>query len=71
MRRREKQLRYNELHHITPKQITKEIKRNALGIVSGEDDKQKSSQTYKPYIEEEHVAFAADPIVLTMSRQQA
>ena len=35
MRRREKQLRYNELHHIIPKQITKEIKRNALGIVSG------------------------------------
>ena len=70
MRRREKQLRYNELHHITPKQITKEIKRNALGVVSGETGKAKSSQTYKPYIEEEHVAFAADPIVLTMSRKQ-
>ena len=70
MRRREKQLRYNELHHITPKQITKGIKRNALNEAAPEAEQPKAAQTYKPYIEEEHVAFAADPIVLTMSRKQ-
>ena len=70
MRRREKQLRYNELHHITPKQITKGIKRNALNETALEAGQPKATQTYKPYIEEEHVAFAADPIVKSMSRGQ-
>ena len=70
MRRREKQLRYNELHHITPKQITKGIKRNALNETAVEADKPKEGQKYKPYIEEEHVAFAADPVVQYMSREQ-
>ena len=70
LRRREKQLRYNELHHITPKQITKGIKRNALNEAAPEAGQPKAAQTYKPYIEEEHVAFAADPIVKSMSRGQ-
>lgn len=70
MRRREKQLRYNELHHITPKQITKGIKRNALNETAVEAEKPKGGQKYKPYIEEEHVAFAADPVVQYMSREQ-
>ena len=70
LRRREKQLRYNELHHITPKQITKGIKRNALNEAAPEAEQPKAAQTYKPYIEEEHVAFAADPIVKSMSRGQ-
>ena len=70
LRRREKQLRYNELHHITPKQITKGIKRNALNETAPEAGQPKAAQTYKPYIEEEHVAFAADPIVKSMSRGQ-
>ena len=70
LRRREKQLRYNELHHITPKQITKGIKRNALNETALEAEQPKAAQTYKPYIEEEHVAFAADPIVKSMSRGQ-
>ena len=69
LRRREKQLRYNELHHITPKQITKGIKRNALNEAAPEAEQPKAAQTYKPYIEE-HVAFAADPIVKSMSRGQ-
>ena len=68
-RRREKQLRYNELHHITPKQITKGIKRNALNETAAVE-KPEAGGKYKPYIEEEHVAFAADPIVKTMSREQ-
>ena len=70
LRRREKQLHYNELHHITPRQITKVIKRKALGTAPVEAEAVKASPKYKPYIEEEHVAFAADPIVQTMSRQQ-
>ncbi len=70
LRRREKQLHYNELHHITPRQITKDIKRNALGTAPVEAEVAKASPKYKPYIEEEHVAFAADPIVQTMSRGQ-
>lgn len=70
MRRREKQLRYNELHHITPKQIVKGIKHNALNINIEEADINKRDVAYKPYIEEEHVAFAADPIVKQMTKQQ-
>lgn len=70
MRRREKQLRYNELHHITPKQIVKGIKHNALNINMKEADIKKRDVAYKPYIEEEHVAFAADPIVKQMTKQQ-
>ena len=70
MRRREKQLRYNEIHHITPKQIVKGIKHNALNINMEEADIKKRDVAYKPYIEEEHVAFAADPIVKQMTKQQ-
>lgn len=70
LRRREKQLKYNEMHHITPKQIVKGIKHDALNIKSTESDNSKTKVSYKPYIEEEHVAFAADPIVKQMSRQQ-
>lgn len=70
MRRREKQLRYNELHHITPKQIVKGIKHNALNINIEEADIKKRDVAYKAYIEEEHVAFAADPIVKQMTKQQ-
>lgn len=70
LRRREKQLKYNEMHHVTPKQIVKGIKHDPLNIKSDESDNRKSEVVYKPYIEEEHVAFAADPIVKQMSRQQ-
>lgn len=70
LRRREKQLRYNELHHITPKQITKAISHNALNVKPVEDGEKNAPTIYKPYVEEEHVAFAADPIVKQMSREQ-
>lgn len=69
MRRREKQLKYNELHNITPKQIMKEINHNALGT-SADEGKPKSASAYKPYVEADSVAFAADPIVSRMSRKQ-
>lgn len=69
-RRREKQLRYNELHHITPRQITKEIHSNALNSMADQETEKASSTIYKPYIEEDHVAFAADPVVTYMSPKQ-
>lgn len=69
MRRREKQLRYNAEHGITPTQIRKSISRNALDV-QGRTDAVKADTKYKPYVETESVAFAADPIVATMSRAQ-
>ena len=78
-RRREKQLRYNEEHHITPQQIRKAINTSALSAMSSSADatKVKPEQqsvaprgTYKPYIEDEQGAFAADPVVSYMSRSQ-
>lgn len=69
MRRREKQLRYNELHNITPKQIMKEINHNALGV-SADEAKPEPASAYKPYVEAGSTAFAADPIVSRMSRKQ-
>lgn len=69
-RRREKQMRYNEEHHITPKQIVKDIK----GMLSPTDEgSQLKPQEGKPvpYLEpDQNVAFAADPIVKRMTRQQ-
>lgn len=69
-RRREKQLHYNELHHITPRQIIKDIHSNALNIKPETEGKAETFSTYKPYIEEEHTAFAADPVVTYMSKAQ-
>lgn len=68
-RRREKQLRYNELNNITPMQIMKEINRGALGT-SAETGTPETDKKYKPYVEPDVTAFAADPIVSRMSRQQ-
>jgi len=69
MRRREKQLRYNEEHHITPKQIVKGIDRGSLAT-QPTPEQPKKEQKYKPYVETEAVAFAADPIVTAMSKAQ-
>lgn len=68
-RRRLKQLRYNEEHNITPKQITKSIKHGTLGESSTVEMPRKNL-SYMPYIEEEKVSFAADPIVSKMSKAQ-
>ena len=69
LRRREKQLHYNELHHITPTQILKDVNRSALGVSIG-TDKQKVEKKYTPYVETESAAFAADSIVSKMSKSQ-
>lgn len=70
-RRRSKQLKYNEEHHITPKQIVKEIHAT---LPTDEKQPQTSMQAAikaTPYREpEETAAFAADPIVQRMTRPQ-
>ncbi len=56
--RREKQLKYNEDHHITPKQIHKST------------DAALTQDTAKAYIEEEHINLAADPVTAYMSKPE-
>ncbi len=68
-RRRTIQLKYNEEHHITPQQIKKEIK-SALPTSTPQPTAAGPMVAYKPYTEPEPAAFAADPIVLKMSKAQ-
>ncbi len=68
-RRRQKQMFYNEEHHITPKQIEKALKQSDLRQFAGEEETRRQAQT--AYISPmEQGAFAADPIVQRMTRPQ-
>lgn len=74
-RRRIKQLRYNEEHNITPKQVVKASKGSVLvkndePLKDVRKETKKTKTEYKPYIEKENVAFAADAIVSQMSKKQ-
>mgnify|MGYP004602789487 FL=1 len=74
-RRRTIQLKYNEEHHITPKQIKKDIKVSLSAASSStpetrEAKKPQSTTRYEPYVEPQQAAFAADPIIVRMSREQ-
>ena len=70
MRRREKQMAYNEKHGITPQQIVKAIKGDLTRNIA--DTKQPSAKVteYRPYIEPDPMAMAADPIMKSMSQEQ-
>ena len=56
--RREKQLRYNEEHHIVPRQIYKST------------DAALTKDTSKAYVEEEHHHLVADSVVAYMSKRE-
>ena len=67
-RRRTKQLKYNELHGITPTQIQKALKQSDLRQET--DDAQKGTTAATAYIGPSEAAFAADPIIERMTREQ-
>ena len=75
-RRREKQLRYNAEHHITPRPIEKGKSISPFAQVAPASETAKgnlstSRKEPRPYVEQESVAqVAADPIVQYMSREQ-
>lgn len=66
-RHRMKQMQYNEAHHITPTQIVKDIK-GSLPVSSAEGESQ--TQRKVAYLEPDNAAFAADPIIMKMSKEQ-
>ncbi len=80
-RRRQIQLKYNEDHGIIPQQIRKDIKVSLASIAQNEQQggartdaqapqERRVAKQYKPYIEPEPYAYAADPIVTRMTRKQ-
>lgn len=74
-RRRMKQMAYNKEHHLTPKKIEKEIKTSTLGIQRNDSNEMETkvghkTTTYAPYVEKDSLAFAADPIMMKMSKAE-
>ena len=67
MRRREKQLKYNELHNIIPKTIFKSTE-EIMKQTSVLDIRPKVEQSY--YVEREDGDIAADPVIQFMSKPQ-
>lgn len=70
-RRRTIQMKYNAEHGITPQQIVKDIK-GMLPNSHGEEYKpvKVAATKQQVYLEPDSAAFAADPIVLRMTRQE-
>lgn len=66
-RRRSIQMKYNEDHNIKPQQIKKEIKQT---LSKEKAQTTRPTITYKPYVESEDPAFAADPIIIKMTKEQ-
>ena len=66
-RRRSTQMKYNQDHNIKPQQIKKEIKQT---LSKEKAQTTRPTITYKPYVESEEPAFAADPIIIKMTKEQ-
>lgn len=66
-RRRSIQMKYNEDHNIKPQQIKKEIKQT---LSKEKAPTARPTITYKPYVESEEPAFAADPSIIKMTKEQ-
>ena len=69
-RRRSIQMRYNEEHHIVPRQIVKEIKGALINGTPVAIDEKGYGNLSKAYLENDAIAFAADPIIERMTRPQ-
>ena len=84
-RRRQLQMKYNEEHNITPRQIikafndslgsttateSKQTRRSGTATVSTDTRKSNQPSTYRPYIDPDPMQMAADPILTRMSREQ-
>lgn len=67
-RRRSIQLKYNEDHHITPRQIVKEIKGTLT--INRKVGQEPTAYPSSIYMDTDTAAFAADPIVQRMTRSQ-
>jgi excinuclease ABC subunit B len=61
-RRREKQLLYNQIHNITPHSIVKTTQSSLIQNISKTEG--------KPYLENETISIAADPVTKTMAKPQ-
>ena len=69
LRRRTKQLKYNEEHGITPTQIQKSLKQSDLRQFDDSANSQEGSAS-TVYIGPSEAAYAADPIIERMTRPQ-
>lgn len=69
-RRRSIQIQYNEEHHIVPRQIVKEIKGALVNGTPVATDEKGYGNLSKAYLENDAIAFAADPIIERMTRPQ-
>lgn len=68
-RRRMIQMKFNEDHNITPRQIVKEIKGSLPESDGSQKPKAKTGMAYS-YMEPDKAAFAADPIINEMTRPE-